>query len=93
MKIETTYDLEHHLAVAQFKHYLHGHRSAMEQGDVECWRHVELLDRLVKEYGVNALREAIQGESDECRRGTMKLDRLLSEYDVNVHEAQGELYE
>ena len=62
MNIETTYDLERHLAVARIKHNLNGQQLAIAHGDHgECHRYTKLLDHLVLEYGVSALIEA-QGE-------------------------------
>lgn len=50
--------LERHLAVLQIKHYL----SAIASGDHDESRHASVqLDRLVTEYGIQALHEA-QGE-------------------------------
>ncbi|VVO86116.1 hypothetical protein PS900_02077 [Pseudomonas fluorescens] len=55
----TTYDLEQLLAVAQFKHSLHGQQVAIEQSDHnEIRRYAKLLDNLVREYGVSALNKA-----------------------------------
>ena len=50
--------LERHLAVLQMKHYL----STIALGDHDESRHASVqLDRLVTEYGIQALHEA-QGE-------------------------------
>ena len=62
MNIVTTPMLERHLAVAQIKHYLHLQQSAIEVGDQnECRRATVMLDRLVSEYGIQALHEAQEG--------------------------------
>lgn len=57
----TTTMLERHLAVAQIKHYFHLQQSAIAVSDhLECRRVTTQLDRLVNEYGVSALHEAIE---------------------------------
>ncbi|WP_143515828.1 hypothetical protein [Pseudomonas sp. R37(2017)] len=51
--------LERHLAVLQMKHYLSLQQSAMAAGDEnEVNRASQQLERLVNEYGIQALREA-----------------------------------
>ncbi|NWD86180.1 hypothetical protein [Pseudomonas sp. K5002] len=58
----TTPMLERHLAVAQIKHYFHLQQSAIAVSDhCECRRVTTQLDRLVNEYGVSALHEAMEG--------------------------------
>ena len=53
--------LERHLAVAQIKHYFHLQQSAIVVSDHrECRRVTTQLDRLVNEYGVSALHEAME---------------------------------
>lgn len=57
--IETSLDLERHLAVGQLKHYLSLQRSAIAVGNkVEHRRTTEIIDQLTTEHGVGALREA-----------------------------------
>jgi len=57
--IETSIDLERHLAVAQIKHYLHLQQCAIAVGDkVEYRRATDIIDRLTTENGVGALRDA-----------------------------------
>jgi hypothetical protein len=62
MKIETTIDLDRHLAVKQMVHHLHLKQSAVTIDDKrEVRRTTDILDQLVTEYGVQALIEA-EGE-------------------------------
>lgn len=50
--------LERHLAVLQMKHYLSLQQSAIVTGDHNEHRRVAaMLDKLVSEYGVQALRQ------------------------------------
>ncbi|MCL5229471.1 hypothetical protein [Pseudomonas nunensis] len=57
----TTPMLERHLAVAQIKHYFHLQQSAIAVSDHrECRRVTTQLDRMVNEYGVSALHEAME---------------------------------
>lgn len=54
--------LERHLAVLQIKHHLSLKQSAIAAGDHDESRRASVqLDRLVTEYGIQALHEA-QGE-------------------------------
>lgn len=51
--------LERHLAMLQMKHYLSLQQSAISTGDNNEHRRVAaMLDKLVSEYGVHALRQA-----------------------------------
>lgn len=62
MNTITTPLLERHLAVLQMKHYLSLQQSAIAQGDHDEGRSASVqMDRLVTEYGIQALHEA-QGE-------------------------------
>jgi NAD-dependent DNA ligase len=57
--IETSIDLERHLAVAQLKHYLYLQQCAIAVGDkVEVRRTTDIIDQLTTENGVGVLHEA-----------------------------------
>lgn len=57
--------LERHLAMLQMKHYLSLHQSAIATGDHNEMRRVTLmLDRLVSEYGTQALHEAQENSNE-----------------------------
>lgn len=54
--IETTIDLDRHLAIKQLKHFIHLKQSAIAVGDkVEARRTTDIIDKLTTEYGVSAL--------------------------------------
>jgi hypothetical protein len=55
----TTYDLDRHLAVKQIGHYLYIKQASAGIGDKTEYRRVtDIIDKLVIEYGVQALLEA-----------------------------------
>ena len=56
----TTPMLERHLAVIQMKHYLHLKHSAESIGDHHEYRRAtDVIDQLTTEYGIEALRQAL----------------------------------
>lgn len=57
--------LERHLAMLQMKHYLSLQQSAIANGDHnEMCRVTVMLDRLVSEYGTQALHEAQENSNE-----------------------------
>ncbi|MNJ04870.1 hypothetical protein D3C81_2299900 [compost metagenome] len=51
--------LERLLAIKQIEHYLHIQKSSASTGDRhECRRATDIIDKLVTEYGIEALRQA-----------------------------------
>ncbi|WP_155953693.1 hypothetical protein [Pseudomonas sp. URMO17WK12:I12] len=59
MKIETTIDLDRHLAVKQMVHFIHLKQSAIAVGDkVEVRRATDVIDKLTSEHGMSCLHEA-----------------------------------
>lgn len=57
--IETTIDLDRHLAIKQLKHFIHLKQSAIAAGNkVEVRRATDAIDKLTTEHGVSALHEA-----------------------------------
>lgn len=57
--IETTIDLDRHLAIKQMKHFIHLKLSAIAVGDkVAARRATDVIDKLTTEHGMSALHEA-----------------------------------
>ncbi|MNC14734.1 hypothetical protein D3C75_625220 [compost metagenome] len=54
-----SHQLQHHAVVLQIKHYLQDHQAAIDTGNVEAANRVtNNINRLVNEYGVQALHQA-----------------------------------
>ncbi|WP_092355360.1 hypothetical protein [Pseudomonas sp. NFACC25] len=64
--IETTIDLDRHLAIKQMAHFIHLKKCALAVGDhVEVRRTTDIIDRLTTEHGLSALHEAQENSNEQ----------------------------